>query len=335
MPREQGWRRPMLAALVLLIFPALPPLGILWPVDQVLVLVAPALAVCAVVGWRAGGRPQLAALWTVVAVMVLWRAGDAGTYAMLARGWGALLAASFGGVLLGGIGGKRFLPRALLALGIAMGLGSLVLLAAGGGFTEVGSVVADEVARRSQFAQAAWREFVASAQWQEFARGNAEAGRLSDGMEAQFAMLPTVARSVAPAMLAIESLAVLALTWAVYHRVGRVRLGPPLAKLRDLRFDDALIWGFIAGLVTLVLPVPGAVRAVGMNLLVFFGVLYALRGLGVLLWFLSPGRWMMVLLTLILVLFSQIVGLVAVGIGLGDTWLDWRRRPRPKSQRSE
>jgi hypothetical protein len=42
-----------------------------------------------------------------------------------------------------------------------------------------------------------------------------------------------------------------------------------------------------------------------------------------------------VLLTVVLVLFLQVVGVVAVAIGLGDTWLDWRRRPRPKTQRSE
>jgi hypothetical protein len=231
--------------------------------------------------------------------------------------------------------GERFLPRALLAVVIALAAGTLALLIAGQGFGEFGAVLTDEVARRAEIAQAAWREFVAQSRWQEFVQENPDAGALSEEVERQFAMLPTLARQIAPAMLALESLAVLAFSWAVYHRFGRVRLGPPLAALRDLRFDDAFIWGFIAGLLVLVVPVPGVVRTVGLNLLVCFGALYALRGLGVMLWFLSPGRWMKVLLTLVLVLFSQIVLLVAVGIGLGDTWLDWRRRPRRKSQRSE
>lgn len=333
-PREQGWGLPLLAGVLLLILPAMPPLGIMMPVAQTVVMVAPALAVSAVVGWRAGGRLQLAVLWTLFAVWVLWLPSNAGTYALLVRGWGALLAASFGGVLLSGWG-ERFLPRALLAVVIALAAGTLALLIAGQGFGEFGAVLTDEVARRAEIAQAAWREFVAQSRWQEFVQENPDAGALSEEVERQFAMLPTLARQIAPAMLALESLAVLAFSWAVYHRFGRVRLGPPLAALRDLRFDDAFIWGFIAGLLVLVVPVPGVVRTVGLNLLVCFGALYALRGLGVMLWFLSPGRWMKVLLTLVLVLFSQIVLLVAVGIGLGDTWLDWRRRPRRKSQRSE
>ena len=80
---------------------------------------------------------------------------------------------------------------------------------------------------------------------------------------------------------------------------------------------------------------PEAARAVGINLMVFFSALYVLRGLGVLLWFLKPGRWMLVLWTIVLVLFLQVVGAVALALGVGDTWLDWRRRARPKSQRSE
>ncbi|MEX2182745.1 MAG: DUF2232 domain-containing protein [Gemmatimonadaceae bacterium] len=333
-PREQGWWGPLAAGLLLLILPAMPPLGIMLPVAQTVVVVAPALAVCAIVGWRAGGRLPLALLWTLFALWVVWVPASSGTYAMLSSGWGVLLAASFGGVLLAGIG-ERFLPRALLALVIAFAVGALALLVTGTGFAEVGGVIAEEVSRRSEIAQAAWREFVNRPQWQDLVRENPDAGKLAEEVERQFALWPATARRIAPAMLAVESLAVLAFAWAIYHRFGRVRLGPPLASLRDLRFNDALVWGFIVGLLALVVPVPGVVRALGVNLLVFFGVLYALRGLGVILWYLSPGRWMMVLLTIVVVLFSQIVGLVAVGIGLGDTWLDWRRRPRPKSQRSE
>ena len=333
-PRETGWRGPLLAGLLLLIFPALPPLGVLWPVDQPLILVAPALAVCALVGWRTGGRLQLAILWSVLALWALWLPANAGTYAMLMRGWGALLAAAFGAVLLAGWG-ERMLPRALMAIAIALGVGSLVLLLSGNGFGEIGTIVSGEVGRRTLLAEAGLREFLSQPQWQEMARENEAAARFGEALQAQFATLPSAARTLVLGMLAVESLAVLAFTWAVYHRVGRVRLGPPLAPLREFRFDDALVWGFIAGLVTLVLPGPGVIRTVGQNLLVFFGVLYALRGLGVVLWFLSPGRWMMVFLTFLLALFLQVVGVMAVVVGLGDTWLDWRRRPRPTTQRSE
>jgi len=63
--------------------------------------------------------------------------------------------------------------------------------------------------------------------------------------------------------------------------------------------------------------------------LVFFGALYAVRGLGVMSWFLvSPGRlfgsMVMIAVALIPVLWS-----IPLGLGLGDTWIDWRRRVRP------
>ena len=55
-PREQGWWGPLLATLALLIFPATPPFALLLPVDQTILLLAPALALMAIAGWRSGGR---------------------------------------------------------------------------------------------------------------------------------------------------------------------------------------------------------------------------------------------------------------------------------------
>ena len=134
-----------------------------------------------------------------------------------------------------------------------------------------------------------------------------------------------------PAMLALESLAALGLAWALYHRIGRSRLGPPLGALKDFRFNDQLVWGLIAGLVMVVVPPLAQLRAVGANLLVFFGALYALRGLGVVMWFLAPGRFVLALLIGFAVLFWHVIGVLALGLGAGDTWLDWRRRVRPKT----
>lgn len=332
-PREQGWWGPLLATLALLLLPATPPLALLVPVDQTLLLLAPALAVCAGVGRRAGGRLPLAIVWTLFALWVLWAPG-AGTFALLARGWSVVLAASFGGVLLLVPGERRFLPTALLAVAVTMVVGVLAMLVTGG-LAEAGSVIGDEFTGRAELLQAAWREFTAQAQWQDLARDNAGAERVSQQLQQQFTALPALGRVLAPAMFALESLAALAVAWAVYHRFGRVRLGPPLAALKEFRFDDAYVWGIIAGLVVLVVPVGEVMRGIGINVMVFFGALYALRGLGVLLWFLAPGRWMLVLWTIVLVLFWSIIGAVALAVGVGDTWLDWRRRSRSKSQRSE
>ena len=140
-------------------------------------------------------------------------------------------------------------------------------------------------------------------------------------------------------MLVLQSVAALALAWALYHRSGGTPLGPPLAPLRDFRFNDQLVWGLVAGFVLLVLPgVPGA-RLLGTNVLVFLGALYALRGLGVLWWFLKPGRAMTALLVLVtIVAFPVAVPAMlsfALGLGVIDTWLDWRTRARVTPQSSE
>ena len=66
--------------------------------------------------------------------------------------------------------------------------------------------------------------------------------------------------AVFPALLALESLAALALAWATYHRLSRARLGAPLRPLREFRFNDQLVWGLIVGL-TIVLAADADVAA--------------------------------------------------------------------------
>jgi hypothetical protein len=71
---------------------------------------------------------------------------------------------------------------------------------------------------------------------------------------------------------------------------------------------------------------------------VFFAALYAIRGLGVLSAFLPRGGlplaaaigfvflWIPLLRQLAAVGFMVMV-IAAIGLGLGDTWADWRRLP--------
>jgi hypothetical protein len=90
----------------------------------------------------------------------------------------------------------------------------------------------------------------------------------------------------------------------------------------------------------LFLPNLSPVDVVGRNLLVFFGALYATRGLGVLSWFMAPGRLAVAATVGFALLFLPVIGFVAalgfvflaiaaLGLGLGDTCADWRRRARP------
>ena len=103
---------------------------------------------------------------------------------------------------------------------------------------------------------------------------------------------------------------------------------PPLSRLREFRFNDQLVWGLVVGITLLVLPAFGDLREAGINLIVFFGALYLLRGFGVLIWFLAPRGLAMALLVGMAVLLPPLVGAAALWFGLGDTWFDWRSRPR-------
>ena len=70
-PREQGWKRIILALLAFVLLPFVPLLRVAIPIEQSLILIVPALAACALVGWWAGGRFFLALTWTALAVWLI------------------------------------------------------------------------------------------------------------------------------------------------------------------------------------------------------------------------------------------------------------------------
>ena len=70
-PSERGWGKLLLALAAFLIIPAYTPLRALLPVEDTILLVAPALAACCLVGWWAGGRLLLAVVWVAVATWIL------------------------------------------------------------------------------------------------------------------------------------------------------------------------------------------------------------------------------------------------------------------------
>jgi hypothetical protein len=68
---------------------------------------------------------------------------------------------------------------------------------------------------------------------------------------------------------------------------------------------------------------------VGANLVVFFGALYALRGFGVIAWFYPQTTFGAQLAASAAAVVLLPVSLpLAVGLGVTDTWIDWRRRVR-------
>ena len=135
--------------------------------------------------------------------------------------------------------------------------------------------------------------------------------------------------AVFPALLGVSSMAALGVAWWVYVRLSSGSdqgVGP----LREFRFNDHLVWVFIAGLVLLVAQWQDVLSRVGANTVVFMGALYAVRGAAVIL-FLSGGLSLFgyVMLAFGLVFLPPLVLTGAMVIGIGDTWLDVRRRAGP------
>jgi hypothetical protein len=303
-PSERGWGKLLLALVAFLILPMYSPLRALLPVEDTLLLVAPALAACCLVGWWAGGRLLLAVVWVAVATWILIQPAPAPANAFfnLVRGWSLLLAGSFGMVCLFGTG-RPFFSRALGA-------------------------------------SAMFRSTLK--QYPEVVKSMPQFASLPNELEGQLHAMAETGAGLFPSLLLLESLIALALAWGTYHRISRTRLGAPLGFLKDFRFNDQFIWGLIAGLTIVFVPALHSLDATGRNLLVFFGALYAIRGFGVLSWFLAPGAlaaallagfammWLP-MLNEVAVLGFMLLTLAAFGLGLGDTWADWRSRARPST----
>ncbi|MCZ8204780.1 DUF2232 domain-containing protein [Gemmatimonas sp.] len=366
-PQERGWRWFVLGMVLMVAVtaaPAWPPalallagaVRLLLPVEQFALLVLVAIAACAVVGWWAGGRLTLGLVWAAAAAWVVWRVPLPLTgYGAFLRGWAVTAGAAFGLVCLV-TASKPFLSRALAATALAgvVTIGGLSTRAAGrGAFDGAAIMLSQEYQQRLTASLDLWRSRTSSPSWQAFAARLPEAAARADRMESLLHRLadPQPASAavggvklaplvrLAPALLGLETLLALALGWAAYHRLARARIGPPLAALRHLRFNDQWVWGLIVGFTALLLPTMAEWRTAGINLVAFFGTLYALRGAGVLTWYI-PDRaavWAPLGLLVLVPVLGPVWVLVALltvtfALGLGDTWRDFRagaeaRRP--------
>jgi hypothetical protein len=335
-PSERGWGKLLLALAAFLFLPHVPPFTALLPVEETLLLLLPALAACCLVGWWAGGRLLLAVVCVALAVRVLALDAAPGSFYNLVRGWSLLVAGGFGLVCLFGIE-RPFFPRALTALSLSLVL--VVVMSAKGPMTPERTTQAMRVefARRNVMAITTFRTVVA--QYPELGQRFPASGQIQTEFEQRLAETADTGIKLFPSLLFLESLVALALAWTTYHRIARTRLGAPLGPLKDFRFNDQLVWGLIAGLAIVFLPAFDFMEGAGRNLLVFFGALYAIRGFGVLSWFLAPGVLAATLMVGFAMLWWPVLSVVAIsgfvlltlaafGLGLGDTWADWRRRAR-------
>jgi predicted membrane protein DUF2232 len=130
-----------------------------------------------------------------------------------------------------------------------------------------------------------------------------------------------------PGLLALAGIAGLRLAWSWYHRLSAHPLGAPPAPFRTFGFSDQLVWGWVLALALTLVPVPEPWRLAGANLLLVLVVLYAVRGLAVVLTQAGgvAGPVGAVLGFIAVFLLPFVVGGLTL-LGLADTWLDFRRR---------
>jgi hypothetical protein len=322
-----GWRSALLALIVFLVLPDFPSaLRSVVPITETWVLLAGVLAVCAALGWWNGGGLWLAG----AAILLAWYAATApvgqgpGEYRLLVHGWALLLAASFGLASLL-TPGDRFFVRALSAIGIATVVAFAVAISTQNGISSVHSVMKSEYNRRTEETVSVVNQMAESPVWRNAAARNPGLDSMVASNESDLRTISDRSPRVVPALLALESLFALAMAWVIYHRVAAAPLGPHLGAVKEFRFNDQLVWGLAVGATIFFLPVFADGKDAGLNLLVFFGALYLLRGVGVLS-FMTRSKWAAILLIVMTIFAPLMLGALALGVGVGDTWMDWRTR---------
>jgi hypothetical protein len=251
------------------------------------------------------------ALLGAAGALLLVVGGPHTTAADFERGWSLLLGGWFIAVcaLASRSGGEpRFLSRGLVTVAGAAASAALLFWFRGGLFERVDSAVRLNLADSGE----AFLKLVG---------GTRADPRLADA----FREVTAVQGLIYPALLAVSSLAALGVAWWVWGRVAGRETG--LRPLREFRFADGLVWVLIGGLLLMLLPLSPIADRAGSNLLAFMGLLYALRGLAVMVVVGSGISWVgVVLAVLLLVLLYPLVMAATFIVGLSDTWLDIRTR---------
>jgi hypothetical protein len=326
--KSQSWRPLLWGLAAFFLLPFLPIADLIFPIQQTFLLFVPALAVCSIIGWRSGSRAALALIWSALAAwMLLQPAGPPGTaYDQMARAWAIVLAASFGLFSLLS-SATAFFMRALASVGVTLAVALTIALSSPSGMARFQHAGGEEFMRRTAVTLSRFQEKWDTEQWKNLT-ARAPLLQAADDWTADIERdLPKRTTPLIPALLALESLAALGLAWGVYHRLSPVRIGPPMGPLTEFRFNDQIIWALAVGLTLSLLPAFSDGRNAGFNLLLFFGALYAIRGLGVLAW-ISKGRYVFIIVLSLIPQGVFLLGLLALALGLGDTWLDLRRRAR-------
>jgi hypothetical protein len=136
-----------------------------------------------------------------------------------------------------------------------------------------------------------------------------------------------------PGMLALQTLAGLALASQLHVRMAsRAVAAPPLARFKDFCIGDAWVWGIVAWLSVLILPVSSFLHVAGANVGLIAITLYVLRGAAIVATFAEAfGVSMLALVLMAAAAAALAVPLLFVlpglcTLGITDTWYQYRRR---------
>lgn len=299
------WRRPAALFLLMLAFSTIRPTVL---IGLPLILMALALPV---------RRSGVLILSAVVAVLVLTGLQRDGLW-YAERGWAVLLGGSFVAISLRRPA-MRFTGRAVAAVAGAAAFTAAFMAVRPGAW----GVLDWSVAERSRTGVANALAALRSLQGGGETLSPALVATVQQATEAQVQLFP--------ALVGLASVAGLGVAWWAYVRMGlgaRGALGP----LQRFRFNDHLVWIFIAGLGLLLAGAGEVWTRAGSNAVVFMGALYAVRGAAVVL-FVNGGISLlgMVALAFGLVFLAPVILIGALFIGLGDTWLDLRAKVRSRT----
>jgi hypothetical protein len=247
----------------------------------------------------------IAGLWSVV-----WLSETGGLSGQVARAAAVLVSGSFLALTLWRPSNQ--LSRCLTATGgAAVALGGW-MVGLGVRWAELREAIQLDLAALDRAARAQWSGV----------SGATEA--LAD-----FSAMADTVSTLYPGLLALAAIAGLRLAWTWYHRIAERPIGPAPAPFAAFSFNDQIVWGLVAGVALLLVPLPAA-RVVGGNLVLVWAALYATRGLAVFaaLTHRVPAPVLLALGVVTLLLLPFVLGGLTL-LGLVDTWLDFRRRLTP------
>lgn len=268
---------------------------------------APFVVLVALRGMR-GGTVFFA---TVLAAIVLMTGARDGSW-FVERAWALTVGGLFAAVSI--VRPRwRLTSRTLLAVASTVLVWGAYMVVESGTWAVVDWTVTDRLGG----AYATWMDVVTVARQGE-PLSPAFVSGIYGALEAQIAVFP--------ALVALESMAALAVAWWLYVRLleGEDRgIGP----VSGFRFNDHLVWIMVFALLLVAVRSGDAVTRVGANLAVFMGALYALRGIGVVV-FVSGGLSLFgyAMFALGFLLAAPVVIGFTVLFGIADTWLDLRGR---------